>query len=83
MAYYEASDQGAKSVFIVWFPWSLAGILFSITLTRMTRKIEEMEQMVPTTIRLFYTSHCGVCWALSSSSLYGTENRFCVKKKSL
>ncbi len=20
--------------------------------------------MVPTTIRLFYTSHCGVCWAL-------------------
>lgn len=35
------------------------------------------------TIRLFYTSHCGVCWALSSSSLYGTENSFCVKEKSL
>ena len=31
----------------------------------------------------FYTSHCGVCWALSSSSLYGTENSFCVKEKSL
>lgn len=23
----------------------------------------------------FYTSHCGVCWALSSSSLYGTEKQ--------
>ena len=28
VAYYEASDQGAKSEFTVWFPWSLAGILF-------------------------------------------------------
>lgn len=45
VAYYEASDQGDKSVFTVWFPWSLAGILFSITMTRMTRKIEEMEQI--------------------------------------
>ncbi|WP_177206408.1 hypothetical protein [Marinilactibacillus piezotolerans] len=45
MAYYEASDQGAKSEFTVWFPWSLAGILFSITMTRMTRKIEEMDQI--------------------------------------
>ncbi|MDT2675164.1 hypothetical protein [Enterococcus dongliensis] len=45
VAYYEASDQGAKSEFTVWFPWSLAGILFSITMTRMTRKIEEMEQI--------------------------------------
>ncbi|EJX66015.1 hypothetical protein HMPREF1370_01751 [Enterococcus faecium P1123] len=45
MAYYEASDQGAKSEFTVWFPWRLAGILFSITMTRMTRKIEEMEQI--------------------------------------
>ncbi|EME3522044.1 hypothetical protein Q1I01_002504 [Enterococcus faecium] len=45
MAYYEASDQGDKSEFTVWFPWSLAGILFSITMTRMTRKIEEMEQI--------------------------------------
>ena len=25
----------------------------------------------------------GLCWALSSSSLYGTENSFCVKEKSL
>ena len=38
MTYYEASDQGAKSVFTVWFPWSLARILFSITMTRMTRR---------------------------------------------
>lgn len=45
VAYYEASDQGDKSVFTVCFPWSLAGILFSITMTRMTRKIEEMEQI--------------------------------------
>jgi len=42
VAYYEASDQGAKSVFTVWFPWSLAGILFSITMTRMTQKNEQM-----------------------------------------
>ncbi|EGP4849273.1 TPA: hypothetical protein ACGUXD_002359 [Enterococcus faecium] len=45
VAYYEASNQGDKSVFTVWFPWSLAGILFSTTMTRMTRKIEEMEQI--------------------------------------
>lgn len=45
VTYYKLNEKVEESSFLSWVSWNSAGILFITTMFRVTRKIEEMEQI--------------------------------------